>query len=110
MEKNLGGNNGNIIQLTQLKQSIPARTSNLIGLSGIRSTPDFWRHMDTEYLNYNALISSTIAVINKKENSITGDDMVRKHWLPPLTEYGGPHCHFCDETQPFGSHTRLRAE
>jgi hypothetical protein len=86
----------------------------LIGLSDIRLMPDFWRHMDTEYLNYNALSSSTIADINKKENRITGDDMVRKHWLPPLTEktkeYEGPHCHFCDETHPFGCNTRSRAE
>ena len=101
-------------QLMQLKQSIPARTGNLIGILGIRSMPDFWRHMDTEYLNYNTLSSSTIADINKKEISINCDDMVIKHWLSPLTEttkeYEGHHCHFCDETHPFGSHTRSRAE
>jgi hypothetical protein len=49
------------VQLMQLKLSIPARTSNLIGLSDIRTMPDFWSHMDKEYLDYNALSRSAIA-------------------------------------------------
>ena len=43
----------------QLKLSIPARTSNLIGLSRIRTMVDFWSHMDKEYLYYNALSYGT---------------------------------------------------
>jgi hypothetical protein len=64
----------------QLKLSSPARTSNLIGLLDIRSMPDFWSHMDKEYLDYNALSRSTIADINKMGNRIPSDKMVRKHW------------------------------
>ena len=49
------------VQLMQLKLSIRARTSNLIGLSDIRKMTDLWSHMDKEYLDYNALSRSAIA-------------------------------------------------
>ena len=101
------------VQLMQLKLSIPARTSNLIGLSDIRTMVDFWSHMDKEYLDYNALSRSAIAdvksldrkdsrflqmmkvkltthrknlEINNMGHRITSDKMVREHWLPLLTE------------------------
>ena len=51
------------VQLMQLKLSIPAGTSNLIGLSDISTMADFWNHMDKEYLDYNALSRSAIADI-----------------------------------------------
>ena len=97
----------------QLKLSIPARTSNLIGLSDIRTMVDFWSHMDKESLDYNALSRSAIAdvksldrkdsrflqmmkvkltthrknlEINNMGHRITSDEMVREHWLPLLTE------------------------
>ena len=104
LEVTMGISYNEEIKLMQLKLSIPARTSNLIGHSDIRSMPDFWSHMDTEYLNYNALSSSTIADINKMGNRITSGEMVREHWLPLLTEttkeYRGSHCRVTSETRP----------
>jgi hypothetical protein len=74
MEKNLAGNNGKIIlgrgatHTVELKPSIPARTSNLIGLSDIRTIPDFWSLVDKEYKDYNAAIrtSITFAIVDVK--------------------------------------------
>jgi hypothetical protein len=100
------------VQLMQLKLSIPARTSNLIGLSGIRTMADLWNHMDKEYLDYNALSWAIADIknldrkdsrflqmmkvkltthrknleINNMGHCITSDEMVREHWLPLLTE------------------------
>ena len=51
------------VQLMQLKRCIPARTSDLIGLTDLRSMTDFWSHMDKEYLDYHALSRSAIADI-----------------------------------------------
>jgi hypothetical protein len=84
------------MQLTQLTPTIPTRISDLIGLSGIKSTPEFWRQM---YLDYNTHSSSTLEPITKEKNSITSDEMVEERY-----------CHFCHESHPFGSHTRSRAE
>ena len=53
----------------QLKLSIPTRTSNLIGLSDIRTMTDFWSHMDNEYLDYNALSRSAIADVKNLDRT-----------------------------------------
>ena len=101
------------VQLMQLKQSIPSRTSDLIGLNDIRSMGDFWKNMDEEYLDTHALSKSAITDIKSLDRSdsrflqimkvkltnhsknldiykmghrITSDEMVREHWLPLLTE------------------------
>jgi hypothetical protein len=101
------------VQLMQLKSSIPARTSDLIGLTDLRSMMDFWRHMDEEYLDYHALSRSAIADVksldrkdsrflqmmqvklnnhrknldtNNMGHRITSDEMVNEHWVPLLTE------------------------
>ena len=49
------------VQLMQLKLSIPARTTDLIGLSDIRSMEDFWKYMDEEYLDFHALSKAAIS-------------------------------------------------
>jgi hypothetical protein len=101
------------VQLMHLKLIIPARTSDLIGLTDLRSMKDFWRHMDEEYLDYHALSRSAIADVksldrkdsrflqmmqvklnNHKKNldtnnmghRITSDEMVNEHWVPLFTE------------------------
>jgi hypothetical protein len=101
------------VQLMQLKLSIPARTTDLIGLSDIRSMADFWKYMDKEYLDFHALSKAAISDIKNLDRTdsrflqmmkvklsnhsknldihrmgyrITSDEMVREHWLPLLTE------------------------
>ena len=100
------------VQLMQLKQSIPRRTSDLIGLNDIRSMGDFWKNMDEEYLDTHALSKSAITDIKSLDRSdsrflqimkvkltnhsknldtykmghrITSDEMIREHWIPLLT-------------------------
>ena len=48
------------VQLMQLKTAIPTRTADLIGLSEIRTMESFWKLMDREYLDYNALSRTAI--------------------------------------------------
>ena len=101
------------VQLMQLKTAIPVRTADLIGLSEIRKMEDFWKLMDREYLDYNALSRTAIQDVknlNRKDPRflqmmkvklvthstnlelsgmgyrITSDDMVREQWIPLLTE------------------------
>ena len=101
------------VQLMQLKTAIPVRTADLIGLSEIRSMENFWKLMDREYLDYNALSRTAIQDVkslNRKDPRflqmmkvklvthstnlelsgmgyrITSDDMVRESWIPLLTE------------------------
>ena len=101
------------VQLMQLKTAIPNRTADLIGLSEIRTMENFWKLMDREYLDYNALSRTAIQDVknlNRKDPRflqmmkvklethsanlelsgmgyrITSDDMVRESWIPLLTE------------------------
>ena len=65
-----------------MKLSIPASTSNLIGLSEIKTMVDFWSNMDKEYLDYSD--RPAIADTKNQENHnmghhITSDEMVREH-------------------------------
>ena len=97
----------------QLKRNIPQRTADLIGLVDIREVKEFWKLMDQEFLDCNALSRTAIEDIkslprkdprflqmlkvrltthsNNLEKSgmgyrIMSDDMVREEWIPLLTE------------------------
>ena len=98
-----------------MRLSIPDKTSDLMGLSEVRTVADFWSLMDRKY--YNALSKSAVAFaiadvkslnredsgflqemkrklnshkqhmdMNNMGHQITSDEMVRKHWVPLLTE------------------------
>jgi hypothetical protein len=59
-------------QLKQLKLSIPARTSNLMGLSEIRTVADFWSLIDRKY--YSALSKSAVAFAIADVKSLDRED------------------------------------
>ena len=101
------------VQLMQLKRNIPQRTADLIGLVDIREVKEFWKLMDQEFLDYNALSRTAIEDIKSLPRKdprflqmlkvrltthsknleksgmgyrIMSDDMVREEWIPLLTE------------------------
>jgi hypothetical protein len=98
-----------------LKLSIPEKTSNLMGLTEVKSVKGFWNVMNKKCYNALGKASVEFAIADVKSldkadkgflqemrrklnthrrhmdkinlgHFITNDDMVKKHWVPLLTE------------------------
>ena len=110
-KETMGEGFADAVQLVEMKNSLPKRSAQIIGLQNIRSMANFWALMDDEFVNYKELAKKAIEDIKQVDTTdtrflqlfknkldsrvgdlqqvdlahrITADEMIEDYWLPML--------------------------